>query len=46
LNDNDQAVLKRLQTALLSEWGFALSITPAQAELEMRRLLSPASVAE
>ncbi len=46
LNDNDQAVLKRLQTSLLSEWGFALSITPAQAELELRRLLSPASASD
>jgi RNA polymerase-interacting CarD/CdnL/TRCF family regulator len=46
LNDNDQAVLKRLQSALLSEWGFALSITPAEAELEMRRLLAPASTAD
>jgi RNA polymerase-interacting CarD/CdnL/TRCF family regulator len=46
LNDNDQAVLKRLQTALLSEWGFALSVTPAQAEMEMRRLLTPASAAD
>jgi RNA polymerase-interacting CarD/CdnL/TRCF family regulator len=46
LNDNDQAVLKRLQTSLLSEWGFALSITPAQAEIELRRLLSPTSAAD
>jgi RNA polymerase-interacting CarD/CdnL/TRCF family regulator len=46
LNDNDQAVLKRLQTALLSEWGYALSVTPAQAEMEMRRLLTPTSVAD
>ncbi len=46
LNDNDQAVLKRLQTALLSEWGFALSVTPAQAEMEMRRLLTPAPAAD
>ena len=46
LNDNDQAVLKRLQTSLLSEWGFALAITPAQAEVEMRRLLTPASASD
>ena len=46
LNDNDQTVLKLLQTALISEWGFALSITPAQAEMEMRRLLTPNSVAD
>ena len=43
LNDNDQAVLRRVQTALLGEWGFALSLTPAQAELEMQRLLTSAT---
>jgi RNA polymerase-interacting CarD/CdnL/TRCF family regulator len=42
LNDNDQAVLRRVQTALLGEWGFALSLTPAQAELELQRLLTRA----
>jgi len=26
---------------LLGEWGFVLSVTPAQAELEMHRLLMP-----
>jgi RNA polymerase-interacting CarD/CdnL/TRCF family regulator len=41
LNDNDQALLKRSQSALLGEWGFVLSVTPAQADLEMHRLLSP-----
>lgn len=43
LNDNDQGILRRAQNALLGEWGFALSITPAQAEIEMHRLLAPAS---
>lgn len=42
LNDDDQAVMKRLQTALLGEWGFALSVTPAQAEQELHRLLASA----
>lgn len=41
LNDNDQTLLKRSQAALLGEWGFALSVTPAQAELELHRLLTP-----
>jgi RNA polymerase-interacting CarD/CdnL/TRCF family regulator len=40
LNDNDQAVLRRVQTSLLGEWGFALSLSPAQAELELQRLLT------
>lgn len=39
LNDNDQAILKRAQNALIGEWGFSLSITPAEAELELHRLL-------
>ncbi len=41
LNDNDQMLLKQVKNALLGEWGFALSITPAQAELELHRLLTP-----
>lgn len=44
LNDNDQTLLKQARSALLGEWGFALSITPAQAELELHRLLVPESV--
>mgnify|MGYP001267643117 CR=1 FL=1 len=40
LNDNDQLLLKQARTALLGEWGFALSLTPAQAEREMHQLLS------
>jgi RNA polymerase-interacting CarD/CdnL/TRCF family regulator len=42
LNDNDQALLKRAQTALLAEWGHALDVTPQQAELQLRRLLGTA----
>lgn len=43
LNDNDQALLKLSQNALLGEWGFVLSITQAQAETELQRLLATAS---
>jgi RNA polymerase-interacting CarD/CdnL/TRCF family regulator len=39
LNDNDQALLKRAQTALLAEWGHALSVTPTQAEMQLHRLI-------
>jgi RNA polymerase-interacting CarD/CdnL/TRCF family regulator len=42
LNESDQALLKRTQNALLGEWGFALSITPLQAEIELNRLLTSA----
>lgn len=46
LNDNDQALLKRAQTALLAEWSHAMSITPAQAELQLQRLIAiPSAVA-
>jgi RNA polymerase-interacting CarD/CdnL/TRCF family regulator len=40
LNESDQALLKRTQNVLLGEWGFALSITPFQAEIELNRLLT------
>lgn len=40
LNGSDQALLKRSQDALLGEWGFALSVTPLQAEIELNRLLT------
>jgi CarD family transcriptional regulator len=39
LNDNDQALLKRAQTALLAEWSHALSMTPEQVELQLHRLI-------
>lgn len=39
LNENDQHLLKRVQTALLGEWGFSLSIPIMQAESDLRRLL-------
>lgn len=40
LNESDQNILKQSQSALVGEWGFVLSITPAQAELELHRLLA------
>lgn len=40
LNDNDQSLLKQVRAVLLGEWSFALSLTPLQAEREMRQLLS------
>lgn len=39
LNDSDQALMRRAQGALLAEWGHALRVTPAQAEVQLRRLL-------
>ncbi len=43
LSDQDQALLKQTQKALIGEWGFAFSITQAQAELELQRLLATRS---
>ena len=42
LNDNDQALLARTEDALIAEWGFSLSVTPAEAELQLHRLLTAA----
>ena len=42
LNDNDQVLLKRVQSALLGEWELVLSVSPAQAEDELHRLLTSA----
>jgi RNA polymerase-interacting CarD/CdnL/TRCF family regulator len=43
MNDNDQMILKQSRKTLLGEWGFVLSLTPAQAEHELHRLLNSAS---
>jgi RNA polymerase-interacting CarD/CdnL/TRCF family regulator len=42
MNDNDQMVLKQSRNTLLGEWGFVLSLTHAQAEHELHRLLTSA----
>ncbi|MFZ5881771.1 MAG: hypothetical protein ACOY0R_20585 [Chloroflexota bacterium] len=39
LNDSDQVILKQARAVLLGEWCFVLSLTQAQAEYELRRLL-------
>lgn len=41
LNLDEQAILKRSQHALIGEWGCAMSIPAAQAEIELYRLLTP-----
>jgi len=43
LNDNDQAFLKRARSLLAGEWGYALSITPAEAEFKLQHILTPAT---
>ena len=40
LNENDQAMLKQAQGVLLGEWGYSLSLSPAQAALEFHRVLA------
>lgn len=44
LNDSDQAVMRRVQSALLAEWAHVLDVTPAEAELQLSRLVQPAAV--
>jgi RNA polymerase-interacting CarD/CdnL/TRCF family regulator len=47
MNDHDQMILKQSRRTLLGEWQFVFSITPAQAEHELQRLLtSPSSELE
>jgi RNA polymerase-interacting CarD/CdnL/TRCF family regulator len=40
-NEYDNALMKRMQKALIGEWSFALSVTPQDAEAELHRLLAP-----
>jgi RNA polymerase-interacting CarD/CdnL/TRCF family regulator len=40
LNETDLNLMKRTRDALLSEWGFALSITLFEAELKLRNMLT------
>jgi RNA polymerase-interacting CarD/CdnL/TRCF family regulator len=39
LNENDKSILKQSRNALLGEWEFVLSMTPAQAEHELHHWL-------
>lgn len=41
-NEYDSALMKRAEKALIGEWSFTLSVTPVEAEGELRRLLSSA----
>lgn len=40
LNENDQHLMKRVQSVLLGEWEFSLSIPPTQAASDLHRLLN------
>ena len=39
LNDDDKYILRRAWNCLLGEWGYSMSMSPAQVDLELRRLL-------
>lgn len=39
LNDNDQALLRRVEKALIGEWGFVLSVSPLQATTDLHQML-------
>lgn len=41
LNLDEQTLLKRSKNALVGEWSHSMSVTPAQAEIELSRLLTP-----
>jgi RNA polymerase-interacting CarD/CdnL/TRCF family regulator len=45
LNESDQSILKQAKNAFMGEWEFVLSLTPAQAEHELHRLLGAIPVA-
>ena len=40
LNDNDHNQLRRAEASLTAEWGYILSITPLQAEVELHHRLA------
>ncbi len=40
LNDNDQSFLSRARSLLAGEWGYALSVTPAEAESKLQHLIA------
>ena len=46
LNLDEQEILKRSKSALLAEWSCALSVTAAQAETELHRLLAVHTLGE
>jgi len=39
LNDEDKNILRRAWNSLCGEWGYSLSLPPAQVEMELHRLL-------
>lgn len=39
-NDYDSELIKRVEKMLVREWSYILSISPAEAEAELRRLLA------
>ena len=40
LNENDHFILKQARSTVLAEWGFVLSVTPAQAEHALQHWLA------
>ena len=40
LNDDDKNILKRAWGSLRGEWGFSLSVPPAEVDIEIHRLLN------
>ncbi len=40
LNDYDQSFLRRARSLLAGEWGYALSLSPAEAETKLQHLIA------
>ena len=45
LNENDQHLMRRVQSVLLGEWEYALSVPSTQAATDLHRMLDNGSVA-
>lgn len=43
LNEDDQSALRRARGLLAGEWGYALSVTPAEAESKLQHMLMASS---
>lgn len=43
LNENDQAVMHRVQSTLVEEWGYVMDVTPGEARMQLSQLIETAA---
>lgn len=43
LNENDQAVMHRVQSTLVEEWGYVMDVTPGEARIQLMQLIETAA---